>query len=107
VTERDETPFWRYCRNMSIPDELKARLELFESVGQSAVRNTDLFKEVSWFSLMTGQGRPPRDYHPVADLISEDELKKRLEQVRSRVQTRVDGLMSHDAFIEKNCRANI
>jgi tryptophan halogenase len=107
VTERDETPFWRYCRNMSIPDELKARLELFESVGQSAVRNTDLFKEVSWFSLMTGQGRPPRDYHPVADLISEDELRQRLEQVRSRVQTRVDGLMSHDAFIEKNCRANI
>jgi tryptophan halogenase len=55
---------------------------------------------------MVGQGRPPREYHPIADLISEDELKQRLTQVRSKVQDRVDGLISHDAFIEKYCRAN-
>ena len=91
---------------MSIPESLRERLDLFESAGQSAVRNTDLFKEVSWFSLMVGQGRPPREYHPIADLISEDELKERLTQVRSKVQDRVDGLISHDAFIEKYCRAN-
>ncbi|MGN6364758.1 tryptophan halogenase family protein [Asticcacaulis taihuensis] len=107
VTEREETPFWQYCRHMSIPDSLRERLDLFQSVGQSAVRNVDLFKEVSWFSVLVGQGMTPRDYHPIADLISEDELKQRLAQVRSKIQKRVDSLMSHDAFIEAHCKAAV
>ena len=107
VTERDETPFWQYCRNMSIPESLRERLELFTSVGQSAVQFSDLFKEVSWFAVLVGQGLTPREYHPIADLMPEDDLKQRLMEARSRIQDRVDGLISHDAFIEKYCRANI
>ena len=30
LTQRDNSPFWHRCRNMSIPDSLAERIALFE-----------------------------------------------------------------------------
>ncbi len=105
VTDREDTPFWAYCRHMAIPDSLSDRLDLFRQSGQMAVVASDLFKETNWFSVLTGQGIMPENYHPVADLISEDELKQRLARVRDAIQQRVDGLTGHDAYIARHCLA--
>ncbi|WP_040309297.1 tryptophan halogenase family protein [Asticcacaulis biprosthecium] len=105
VTERDDTPFWRYCKNMSIPDSLKSRLDLFAATGQAAVLPTELFKEQSWFSVLVGQGVLPRDYHPVADAVSEDEVRLRGSRMQAAIQARIKPLVSHDAFIARHCAA--
>jgi tryptophan halogenase len=34
VTEREDTPFWRYCRNMEIPASLAHRIALFRQTGR-------------------------------------------------------------------------
>jgi tryptophan halogenase len=105
ITERADTPFWERCRTMDIPDSLKARLEVFASQGHGSVTPSELFKEASWFAVLAGQGLSPRDYNPVADFISEDELKLRLSRIRTLIQGRVDRLPAHDAFIAENCAA--
>ena len=105
VTEREDTPFWRYCRNMDIPDSLKARLELFKTRGEVMPPSAELFKETNWFAVLYGQGMVPDGYHPVADVISDYELKVRLARIRSGVQDRVDGMTSHQAFIDRHCSA--
>jgi len=105
VTDREDTPFWSYCKHMTVPESLQARLELFEATGTAAVQNHELFKEVSWFAVLVGQGLHPKAWHPIADVISEEELKKRLAQIRTAVDKRVEGLMTHDAYIAKNCAA--
>ena len=33
ATQRDDTPFWRHCRDMPIPDSLAQRIELFRQTG--------------------------------------------------------------------------
>ena len=40
VTHRDDSPFWRHCRNIDIPEKLKHRIELFESTGRILERIT-------------------------------------------------------------------
>jgi len=90
---------------MDIPDSLKARLEIFKRTGQSAVQQWELFKEPSWFAVLTGQGLVPDAYHPVADVIPEDDLKVRLAKIRAGVDARVKGLPMHNDFIDKNCSA--
>jgi tryptophan halogenase len=105
VTEREETEFWKYCKNMEIPDSLAARLDIFKGRGQAMAGQTELFKEVSWFAVLVGQGLMPENYHPVADVIPEDQLKLRLSKVRSAVQERVNGMPMHQDFIDRNCAA--
>lgn len=103
VTERDDTPFWTYCRTMDIPDSLKARLDTFAAIGHGSATTLELFKDPSWFAVLWGQGMRPRGYHPIADVISEDELKLRLSRVRTGIQACVDSLPTHDAFIARMC----
>jgi tryptophan halogenase len=103
ITEREDTPFWKYCKNMDIPDSLKARLEIFRSTGTAAVKLRELFKETSWFAVLVGQGLLPKDYHPLADVISEDELRLRMSKINTGIQGRVKGLGTHDDFIIKHC----
>ncbi|HTF94624.1 MAG TPA: tryptophan halogenase family protein [Cellvibrio sp.] len=105
ITEREDTEFWRYVKNMPIPDSLKERLEIFRMRGEVMVKQTELFKEASWFAVLMGQGWDAQGYHPLADAISDDELRIRLTKVRSGIQTRLAGMSSHADFIRANCRS--
>jgi tryptophan halogenase len=105
VTERDDTPFWAYCKNMSIPDSLTEKLELFRIRGAALPDYYDLFREGSWFAVLYGQGITPQGYHALADALSEDELRVKLSQIRASVQKRVAGLPPHEVFIQRYCAA--
>jgi tryptophan halogenase len=105
VTDRDDTPYWRYCRNMTVPDSLAAKLELFRERGEARMLPGDLFSETSWFAVLYGQGLIPRSYHPVANALSEDELQLALARIGTAIRRRVDSLPSHADFIEGCCAA--
>ena len=105
VTEREDTPFWKYCKNMSIPDTLAERLELFRTRGEAKPRPADLFSEVSWLAVLYGQGIVPEGYHPVADTMSDDDLELTLARIRSAIKQRVGELPTHGQFIASCCAA--
>ncbi len=105
VTDRADTPFWRRNRAMDIPDSLKARLEIFRTSGQAAVQQAEMFREPSWFAVLMGQGFYPKDHHPVAEILPEEELSRRMAHIRRAVRQRVDGMPRHDEFIAAVARA--
>jgi tryptophan halogenase len=86
---------------MAIPDSLKSRLEIFRKTGHVHLRPHELFLEASWFAVLVGQGLFPENYHPLADTISEDNLKLRLAKIRTGITDRVNSLPDHAAFIER------
>ena len=103
VTEREDTEFWRYCKHMSIPDTLTEKLELFRTRGEVKPRWADIFSEVSWFAVLKGQGIIPEGHHPLADLMSDDDLQLTLSRIRSVIRKRVEALPSHGDFIRSCC----
>ena len=103
VTDREDTPFWRYCRNMDIPDSLAAKLDLFRERGEVRILTSDLFHQTSWFAVLYGQGITPRSYHPVADTMDDDKLLSTMTRVRKAIIGRVETLPSHAAFIQNHC----
>ncbi len=103
VTEREDTPFWRYVKHMDIPDSLRARLEVFKATGQSLSREPELFREPSWLAVLTGQGLVPNDYHAAADAMEESELRLSLSRWRTAVAERVKALPSQEDFIRRTC----
>ena len=103
VTERDDTPYWRYCRNLKVPDSLAEKLELFRARGQVLPKTSELFSETSWFAVLYGQGLRPEGYHPIADAMSEDDLNLTLARIRSAIRQQLEQLPPHDRFIEQCC----
>jgi len=105
VTERQDTPFWRAVRNMSIPESLQHRIDLFRETGRVFRVPNELFAENSWIQVMLGQGIMPRQHHPVADLMGDEELSRFLENIRSSVDRTVMQLPQHQAYLEQYCKA--
>ncbi|MFZ1737818.1 tryptophan halogenase family protein, partial [Sphingorhabdus sp.] len=74
ATERRDSPFWRQCGDMEIPDSLTQKIELFRETGRVFRKNEELFAENSWVQVMMGQGIMPKAYHPIATKLSDKEL---------------------------------
>ena len=105
VTRRQDTPFWRACRDMEIPDTLRHRIDLFRETGRVFRVPNELFAENSWIQVMLGQGIEPQQHHPVADLMGDEELSRFLDGIRSTVERTVAQLPAHQAYVEQYCKA--
>jgi tryptophan halogenase len=90
---------------MSIPDSLSDKLALFRERCEVKPYPGDLFSDISWFAILYGQGLTPEGYHPLADVMSEDDLELRLSRIRGAIKQRVDSLPSHAEFIQRCCAA--
>ncbi len=102
ATEREDSEFWRYVKNMDIPDSLAAKLEIFKDRGEALVGVDGLFRDVNWFAILYGQGIVPKSYHPVADAVSDDELRLRLTKVRNAVQKRLEMMPNHGQYLKSS-----
>jgi|TARA_B110000259_G_C14023075_1_gene403747 tryptophan halogenase len=106
VTEREDTKFWRHCKNMSIPNSLQHRIDLFKQTGRVFQKAGDVFAENSWTQVMLGQGLMPEQYHPIVNMMSDEELIGFLDNIKANVDKLVDQLPSHQAFISNYCKAD-
>jgi len=105
ATERTDSPYWEYCRNMSVPDYLVEKMALFQGRGRIFRDNNELFNDNSWFSVFLGQGIWPRSYDPLVDVMTEAELHERMTNIRTVIQNCVLQIPDHWEFISKNCAA--
>ncbi|MGN6423246.1 MAG: tryptophan halogenase family protein [Asticcacaulis sp.] len=103
ITRRDDTPFWRACRDMAVPDSLKNRLDVFAARNITQVKAEELFKEASWFAVLAGQGLIPASYHPAADRMPSDEFRWRMDRIREGTQGRAAAMPPHEAWIAAHC----
>jgi tryptophan halogenase len=103
ATQRSDSAFWNYCRNMDIPDTLKHIMELYQSNGRVFRDGTELFAEVSWIQVMNGQGLRPRGYHPLVDLRPEAEIATYLGDIQTVIQKCVAVMPTHAEYIAKHC----
>ncbi len=74
ATARDDTPFWRQVRDMSIPDSLAHKIELFREKGRILRFDHDLFAVPSWLAVMIGQNIVPRGHDTLVDAMDEDRV---------------------------------
>jgi tryptophan 7-halogenase len=105
ATERDDSPFWRYCRTMEIPEALRHRIELFRETGAIPLQEKELFQVDSWTQVMIGQRIVPKTYHPIVDLMGDAELKRFLQGLKEDVKQKVAMMPSHQEFIDRWCKA--
>ena len=101
LTERNDTPFWQHCAAMAIPDSLAATFETFRTRGEALSKTSDLFKDVSWFAILYGQGMVTSGHHPFADAMPRAELEANMTAIRDLVGKRVAALPQHRDFLAR------
>jgi tryptophan halogenase len=102
ATERGDTAFWDYCRNIEPPEGLAEKLAMFRSSGRVFREHNELFTETSWLSVMAGQGIEPGGYHPAADLLPDAETLDRLAHIREVVARTAREMPTQEAFLSAN-----
>ena len=107
ATERADSPFWDYCRQMEIPDSLQQKMDLFLSNGRTYREGNELFAKPSWLQVMYGQRMRPQSYNPLVDLINEQETQQYLSDVEELIRKCVNAMPTHAAFIADYCPANL
>lgn len=105
ATKRDDTAFWRHCRDMEIPSTLQHKMDLFKSNGRFFRENNELFNETSWVQVMLGQGIRPDNYNPLVDLVDDAEAREFVDNVGAVIQKCVNVMPTHEEFISKHCSA--
>ena len=104
TTKRDDSPFWRYCRNMEIPESLSRRIRLFKEGAHAFQVEGELFRVDSWSHVMLGQGIYPEHYHHVARTMSDNDLARFLAEFRASISQAVAKLPPQQAFIDQYCK---
>jgi tryptophan halogenase len=105
ATERDDTPFWNYCRTMSIPERLEDVIRLFRDSGRFYRDAEEMFAVTSWVQVMLGQRIRPQRHHPMVDRMPEAQLQEFVDGVRRVVAACVEAMPPHQAFIDRYCAA--
>lgn len=105
VTAREDSEFWRYCKNMSIPDSLAHRLELFRETASCYPGERELFRLDSWLHVMLGQGIMPKSYHAIFKTMSDNEMLGHLTNTRNTIADAVKKLPDHQEFINQYCKS--
>ncbi|MGT2515376.1 tryptophan halogenase family protein [Sphingomonas panni] len=105
VTDRRDSPFWRQCAAMDVPDSLQQKIDLFRQSGRVFRRNEELFGENSWVQVMMGQGIVPEGHHPIAGKLSDGELDRLLSMIRRQVADTVATMPPHGDYVARYCPA--
>jgi tryptophan halogenase len=102
LTQRNDTPLWRYCQSMTLPDSLSERIEIYKGTGRIRPRGGELFTDLSWFCIFEGMGVQPRSYDPLADVIGDGKLREILGGLARSTAARVKAAPSHDSYFAES-----
>jgi tryptophan 7-halogenase len=99
ATARDDSPFWQWCRNLTLPDSLQARIALFKGSGALPEGIDELFRASSWQSVFEGMGISPSGYSRRVENMEYAEIAAALATAKAAIAGMVAHLPMHEEFL--------
>jgi tryptophan halogenase len=103
ATERDDSDFWNYCRNMEIPDTLQYKFEQWRAHGRFHRSDDELFTAPSWIQVFIGQRILPRECHGIAKVLTRADVEDYLAHVNGALNQAVSRMPTHREFVDRYC----
>lgn len=95
----DQT-YWDGARAMPIPERLQQKIDLFSACGRVPMFDGESFEEEDWLAIFFGHGLLPQVWDRVVERTSQDEVITQFRQMLAFIREKVEGMASHEAFIE-------
>ncbi len=106
ATERTDSPFWDYCRNMSIPDSLRHKIALFREGGRAFRYEDELFSRPSWVAVFLGQNIIPKACDPVVATLAKADVNASVESMRVGMIEAVRQMPTHADYLAKYIKSD-
>lgn len=100
ATERNDSDFWNYCRNMSVPDSLKNKMELFKDAGRVFRYEDELFSKPSWIAVCLGQNLIPKSIDPIVSSLPLKQVQHSLDSMQNAMKHAAKKMKTHEEFID-------
>jgi tryptophan halogenase len=100
ASARDDTPFWRECSAMEIPETLQKKIELFRARGHFVRYRWEMFHPASWLAIYTGFDILPEDYDPGVDSFDARYVSESLSAMKASLQKFVGESPTHQGFLD-------
>ncbi|HEU4780255.1 MAG TPA: tryptophan halogenase family protein [Steroidobacteraceae bacterium] len=98
LSRRDDSPFWQHCAQITLPDGLAHRIELYRATGKIIQQRPELFSDLDWFWIFEGAGVTPRDYDPLVDTVDFEQVKRLMLAISQKVSADTAAAPTHDSF---------
>jgi tryptophan 7-halogenase len=106
ANERDDSGFWRECRQMVVPESLARRIAIFKERGHAWQGDGELFRIDSWTHVMLGQGIRPEHYHYLPKAMTHADLARLMDDLATSIARAIEGLPTHQDFLGQYCKAS-
>jgi tryptophan halogenase len=103
ANQRTDSPMWRDCRDMSVPDSLQEKMQNFKSYGALERKPWEIFGPDSWLAIYAGLDYLPESYVAQVDNMPEDYLLKNLSNMRDSIAKMVNTVPTHIEFLTRFC----
>ena len=104
LTNRDDSEMWRYCAHMSIPETLQYKVDHFRHYGRILPGELDIFGPSSWLAVHIGQMNWPERNDPLLGYRNFNGTAY-LEQLRRSLEKSAQAMPTHQAYIDRHCKA--
>jgi tryptophan halogenase len=94
-------PFWQRMAQMTLPDTLAARLDLFREQAMAHQDQDEIFRVDSWCQVMMGQGLTPDAWHLLPSQLPDANLRQALDGLDAGINARLPQLPTLARFLER------
>ncbi len=101
LNARKGEPFWDAMRELSLPDTLQHKIDLYRHCGRIYQAPGDLFSEHAWLAVLNGQGIKPVHTHPLSQERPLAVVNEQLTLVKNAIGAAVAGMPDHGAYIAR------
>lgn len=101
ATQREDAELWRFVKNMSIPDSLSHKIEMYKEKGVFVKYLEESFTDESWLTIYSGFGIYPKKYDVRVDGVNSASLSGYLKNMRNALNDAAKKSIPHIEFIEK------
>lgn len=101
VTERADSEFWRYIKNMHLPDSLDQKINLLREAGIVDTYQHGLFLEASWALVYFAQGGETAALHHRTCHLTDRELVEQLKNFRDEIANNARGVAPQSELLDQ------
>lgn len=102
ATQRDDTEFWRYVRDMEVPASLSKKMQLWQRRGRVFRENAELFTLPSWVAVMLGQNIWPERYDQIVDTLDNGKVSAAMAQMRDAYHNTAVQMPTQEEFLKQS-----